>query len=1377
MSSEPAGSFSVTVPAHGDETLLKATLAGLVTGDELPSEVLVVVGADDPMTLDAARRAARRHPQLVEVVDEVAVSDVITGEASYGHRQGRSSQERLASRGAKESWLALCTAAMVWWPARASPTVTRSMAAAWRLSARVRDLTLVGLPAFVAAAAVVAAMLRAGSLGYLPFAAISFGLAALAWKACVRMAHAWRAPSSLAQPDRIDDHVDSAASFSVTVPAHRDEAVLDATVSEFATDDDQPFEVVLVVDTDDPVTREVAVRVADRHRHLVKVAVDGALVNLMAGEPSAAPEWPAITVPARVADAGRAAGQAAKQVVGHIAGRLPYRALGRLLAFVAAATAVAVAVSSGSPLYLLYVGVSFVLAAIAGTTLVWMVNAWRTPAALRESGLSGADLAPAHSFSLIVPARHEEPVLEVTLTRLMTSDHPAFEVIVVVGDDDPGTREVAERVADRHPERLTVVVDESRPKSKPKALNAALPHCSGAITGVFDAEDDVHPALLERVDQCFQKTRADVVQAGVQLMNFRSSWLTVRNVLEYYFWFRSRLHFHARQGFIPLGGNTVFIRTEVLRAVSGWDPECLAEDCELGVRLSALGAQTAVFYEPELVTREECPPTLGAFARQRTRWNQGYLQTLSKSYWRRLPLRQRALGAYTLAMPYLMAVVWLTIPVAIATALFVKAPVPITLVSFLPALPLLSMLAVEVAGLNDFCRTYGKRASARDYGRLVLGVVLYQAVLAFGAIRAVARELRGDRGWEKTAHMGLHLSQEAVARERSNGSPRAPAPQARPSRKAGAGCPVLERSGVALAVSEEPPPVAGNGNGSARHMDDLFGVVHDEPLWARLGPASTNGAASLPPAHGLGVAGGGGSRLGEVPGLLRKALASRADLLILLALLAGIGLVQATNMLHWPNTQFDEGTYVANAWAVEHGALAPYTYSYGHPPLAWLLISLWTWAHGLVSDGSYSLDTGRELMFVVTMVSCSLVFILARRLDIGRAFAAAAVLLFALSPVALYFHRAVLLDNIAIACALAAFVLALTPRRRLWAFAGSGACFALSVLSKETILVLLPALLLAAARNADQRTRRYCLTLFGSFFALIALTYPLYATLKGELLPGEGHVSLLGYTIVQLFTRKATGSLFDPESETHAIVNAWLQLDPWLLGAALVLAPIALARRGTRAVALAFVIQVVMVLRPGYLPNMYVLGLLPFAALIVAGASDALWRKSRAASFAARAWLARAALAALALVMVLVVAPRWIERDREATTVRQDGLRRTAERWLVENVGHDKRLIVGDEFWIYLIEHGFDQQPVRGGSYSRTVVVYWPLDYDPAVRRRFPGGWRDFDYVVSTEAVRSTTEQTPTTARALEHSRVVAQFGEGAQRIEVRAIARAGPSG
>jgi cellulose synthase/poly-beta-1,6-N-acetylglucosamine synthase-like glycosyltransferase len=350
-------------------------------------------------------------------------------------------------------------------------------------------------------------------------------------------------------------------------------------------------------------------------------------------------------------------------------------------------------------------------------------------------------------------------VLETTLARLVMSEHPDFEVIVVVGANDAATCEVAERAADKHPAVIKLVVDASWPKNKPRALNAALPYCRGAITGVFDAEDVVHPALLRRIDECFQKTQADVVQAGVQLMNFHSSWLTVRSVLEYYFWFRSRLHLHARQRFTPLGGNTVFIRTDVLRAVSGWDPDSLAEDCELGVRLSSLGARTVVFYEPTLVTREECPPTLAAFTRQRTRWNQGYLQTLRKGCWRALGLRERALGVYILATPFVLAPAWLMIPAAIATTVAVKAPVLITLVSFLPALPMLSVLAVELVALNEFSSAYEERASPRDYLRLVVGLPLYQAVLAFAAARALTREARGARGWEKTVHLGLHMAQ------------------------------------------------------------------------------------------------------------------------------------------------------------------------------------------------------------------------------------------------------------------------------------------------------------------------------------------------------------------------------------------------------------------------------------------------------------------------------------------------------------------------------------------------------------------------------------------------------------------------------------------
>lgn len=408
-------------------------------------------------------------------------------------------------------------------------------------------------------------------------------------------------------------------------------------------------------------------------------------------------------------------------------------------------------------LSVLIVVVSLALTVVAGTTLWWMLHAWSTPDSLVSTGFTRRAAGRHRSFSLLLPARHEQEVLGDTLASLAVLDHPDYEVIAIIGHDDPETEAVARAAAERHPDRIRVVIDSNVPKNKPKALNTALPHCRGEITGVFDAEDEVNPGLLRLVEARFEEADADVVQAGVQLMNVQSTWWSMRNCLEYYFWFRSRLHFHADQEFIPLGGNTVFTRTDLLRDHDGWDAECLAEDCEIGVRLSTAGARIAVAYDPGAVTREETPDTIPSLIKQRTRWDQGFLQVLRKGEWRRLPSRrQRVLARYTLAMPFLQAATGLLLPLSLLTMVLVKVPVWVTLVSFLPLTPTLVTLAVEAAGLSDFGREFGVRIRARDYARLVLGTFPYQMMLAFAALRSVWREARGQGGWEKTSHANVH---------------------------------------------------------------------------------------------------------------------------------------------------------------------------------------------------------------------------------------------------------------------------------------------------------------------------------------------------------------------------------------------------------------------------------------------------------------------------------------------------------------------------------------------------------------------------------------------------------------------------------------------
>ncbi|UQI43750.1 glycosyltransferase [Streptomyces sp. HU2014] len=407
--------------------------------------------------------------------------------------------------------------------------------------------------------------------------------------------------------------------------------------------------------------------------------------------------------------------------------------------------------------------VSLTLFWMAAFTLWWQMHAWRTPETLAATRFERPSGHGTLSFSLLVPARHEQAVLEHTVRRLLRSTHARFEILVVVGHDDPGTAEVAERVAASAPNRVRVITDTHAAKNKPKALNTALPHCLGDVVGVFDAEDQVHPALLTHVDHAFRSTGADVVQGGVQLINFHSSWYSLRNCLEYFFWFRSRLHLHAAKGFIPLGGNTVFVRTDVLREAGGWDPDCLAEDCDLGVRLSSRGKRVVVAYDAEMVTREETPGSLMSLLKQRTRWNQGFIQVYRKRDWHRLPtVGQRMLARYTLMTPFFQAFTGLVIPLNVLVTLLLHVPVHIAVLTFLPAVTAFITFVFEVVGLHDFGKQYGFRVRLVHYLKLIAGGPFYQFLLAGAAVRAVWREQRGRNEWELTQHVGAHLTREDV---------------------------------------------------------------------------------------------------------------------------------------------------------------------------------------------------------------------------------------------------------------------------------------------------------------------------------------------------------------------------------------------------------------------------------------------------------------------------------------------------------------------------------------------------------------------------------------------------------------------------------------
>src|SRR4029079_18127915 len=97
--------------------------------------------------------------------------------------------------------------------------------------------------------------------------------------------------------------------------------------------------------------------------------------------------------------------------------------------------------------------------------------------------------------------------------------------------------------------------------------------------------------------------------------------------------------------------------------------------CERVMRLSSVCRKVVVAYDSDMVTREETPGSLMSLLKQRTRWNQGFLQVYRKKDWRRLPgFGQRLLARYTLMTPFLQAFSGIIIPLNVAIALFLDVP-------------------------------------------------------------------------------------------------------------------------------------------------------------------------------------------------------------------------------------------------------------------------------------------------------------------------------------------------------------------------------------------------------------------------------------------------------------------------------------------------------------------------------------------------------------------------------------------------------------------------------------------------------------------------------------------------------------------------------
>ena len=377
----------------------------------------------------------------------------------------------------------------------------------------------------------------------------------------------------------------------------------------------------------------------------------------------------------------------------------------------------------------------------------------------RLNGGTIADDADLPIYTALVALHDEEAQIDQLLRHLYQLDWPKnkLDIKLICEADDLSTLDAINRY--KLPACFeVVVVPPALPRTKPKALNYALPFVKGEYIVLYDAEDRPVPGQLREAHARFSQGGPSLacVQAPLLIHNHSQNWLTAMFSIEYLTLFTGILPVLAKWKVpIPLGGTSNHFKASILKDVGGWDPYNVTEDADLGIRIFREGYHTETITTP---TFEEAPPTLAAWTGQRTRWLKGWMQTLlvhgrnPLEFCRDLGLRN--LLAYHLVLTSLVVSALLH-PLLVFFFCITLFDLPGSLSNRFDGF----FLTTSVFNLVGGYTTYGllallvlRSAGQNHLAALLITLPAYWMLISVAAWKAVVQLILKPHHWEKTPH-------------------------------------------------------------------------------------------------------------------------------------------------------------------------------------------------------------------------------------------------------------------------------------------------------------------------------------------------------------------------------------------------------------------------------------------------------------------------------------------------------------------------------------------------------------------------------------------------------------------------------------------------
>lgn len=369
-------------------------------------------------------------------------------------------------------------------------------------------------------------------------------------------------------------------------------------------------------------------------------------------------------------------------------------------------------------------------------------------------------------YVILCPLYKEWNILPQFMAAIKNMDYPKDKLKAVLLLEEDDTETIAKAQTEHLPSYFHVlVVPESMPKTKPKALNYAMGKVTGEYAVIYDAEDIPQPDQLKKAVIAFETSPPEIicVQAKLNFYNSTQNIMTRLFSLEYSLWFDLILPgLQSINAPIPLGGTSNHFRVGDLRKLKGWDPFNVTEDADLGMRIYKQGNRTAIL---DSTTMEEANSELLNWFRQRSRWMKGYMQTYLVHMRGKTGFMWNAADPHALTFHLMIGgkviaclinpLLWL---MTISYFLF-RATVGPTIESFFPT----SVFYIAIISLfiGNFLYMYYYMMGAvkrQQWNLLLISLLapLYWLGMSLATTYGLIELLRRPHHWHKTKH-GLHI--------------------------------------------------------------------------------------------------------------------------------------------------------------------------------------------------------------------------------------------------------------------------------------------------------------------------------------------------------------------------------------------------------------------------------------------------------------------------------------------------------------------------------------------------------------------------------------------------------------------------------------------